>query len=285
MSQPSYFELYRVRIFENAQTRMFADTRDRPELLKAAVENAGQVNKRRRIKWLLGKPHYLKDGWAMVRIGVAKPEEQPKWTGEDFTDEPEETYPYTLAFINLNLSFVAIGRNAKVAPETSRIALRFSELLENSKVFEEANKYISVERIPDPNDLIFYIKKSLRIEYFWVNIPKPNPIDINKDIMQPASKVVLETKSERGRLELKGPAPNDPLLEELVRSAASSGENAGGKFLMPREKRARSKQLKGRFAGIEAKGIDNEQKQIGFCEELDKKYSSVRGKNLISDDE
>jgi hypothetical protein len=96
--------------------------------------------------------------------------------------------------------------------------------------------------------------------------------------VQPFQKFLAESNGERGKAELQGGALQPGLLEELARSAAATGNDAGATMIRAAEERKVRKRLRGNTVNIEEEDLTDDQGLTRLLNHVKEAYKRIRGK-------
>ena len=219
------FELFRIQIYEKQQGTLFRREYSRSEVLRDTIRSLPTVELRRGKVWQIGNIQELDEFAFYFRVGRISTSHVQIWDKGNFIDAELEAAPYSHAIVDTNLEVCAVQRNSTLAPTARGIASQFNKLLNRSTVALNQGIIFETSGISDPEDFIAQLRQAQVITRFSVTFSRPNAWDI-ADYAKPFQALLEEAKGHTGKTELKGKELNAEPLEELTRSAASTGNNA-----------------------------------------------------------
>ncbi|MBL4615479.1 MAG: hypothetical protein JKY27_11485 [Magnetovibrio sp.] len=135
---------------------------------------------------------------------------------------------------------------------------------------------INITPIRDPEDLISYIRKSSYVRNFFFEVRRPNASDA-ADFSHSIKKITQSSNSQKGRAQFNGLDTDKEITEDLVRSSASTGDDAGAILKMPGKKKLVRKSLGKNYIHFEWVGeLNNLKQQISI--KLKEVYYALRQK-------
>ncbi len=220
------FQVFRTKVFPSGQRLLFESAPSRSAILRQAVlaHPSGQL--RGRAIWHIGNVEPLDDMGFYFRFGKTTRSTLEMFHDGVFEDAEFEMSPYTHVLLDNVLEVAAIAKKTRLARTTVGIANQLARLLNSSPEVRGQDARLEVSAIPDPEDFIEYLQHAHSISKFSLWFSRPNPFDANEDFIQPAQRYLAEANGEKGKVEIKGEDLNAVPLEEMARSAASTGDDA-----------------------------------------------------------
>lgn len=259
-----------------AQLGLFAQEPNRAELLRQAIKEISSAELRKGITWHIGNVEVIGEHGLYFRLGRTTQTTVEVFAEGQFLDQEFETAPYTHAMINVDLEVCAIAKKTKLSPTTSGIARRLARLLQGSPPAVKAEVTIEVDEINDPEDFIQHLRNAYAISKFAVWFSLPNPWDVQEDFIRPVQKLVRESNGRQGKTELKGESLNSSVLEDISRSAATTGDDAIAEITMAAGEKRIKKRLRGNPVILTQEDMANIEEKKGFFDRLSELYQRIR---------
>jgi hypothetical protein len=272
------FQLFRVKVYPSPQRLLFQGEITRQEALRRSLCSLPQVELRTGRVWHIGNVREIDKAGLYFRIGRTSRSTVGVYEEGNSTDQEFETAPYSHVMLDVELEISAIAKKTQLAPKPSGIANQLARLLNHSGPARELGFSVEVDEISDPEDFVTYLREADAIPKFWMTFSRPNAIDANKDFVQPFQKFLAESNGERGKAELQGGALEPGLLEELARSAAATGNDAGATMIRATEERKIRKRLRGNTVNIEEEDLTDDQGLTRLLNHVKEAYKRIRGK-------
>lgn len=229
------FQLFRLQVIDlvpPSEPEMFLKYRknnvlDRPNLLRELFAK-GLKEDHETKKWRAGNVKYhQQESIISFRFGKLKVSERSKFKDGNFIEESETDAPSTQVFFDLQTQVIAFARKTSIAPTIRSIANSFERFLNSFSEIAQNKIHIEIEQVNNPDDFLAQISNSYAVSKFWLKVKHPNAIDVNQDIMLPLEKTVASTQADSAKAELSGTALVVSTLEDIARSCASKGNDAG----------------------------------------------------------
>ncbi len=242
------FQLFRIQVYPPIQGQLFEQRKAPSQILKEVIYSLPSAKLRRGMTWHVGNVTEIDEKALYFRLGRITQLTREVYHDGRFDEQAFEEAPYTHVLLDLELEVCAVAKKIKLAVKTARIGRQLVRLLEKSEGNVKLQADFDIKEIYDPKDFLTHLRQARLISKFWVIFSKPNAFDVNKDFIQPMQKLLSESEGDQGKTEVEGDSLNKDSLEELARSAASVGNDAGA-LLQPMEKGRRvRKSLKGNSA-------------------------------------
>jgi len=272
------FQLFRLRVYPPKQKALFPQPETPSEIIRETIRSHPSAELKEGMKWHVGNISELDDYAFYFRIGRTTTGKIEVYKDGDFVDEEFETAPYTHVLLDVSLELCAIAKKSRLARTTVGIAKRLVRLFNESSFGKALQARFEVAEINDPKAFIKHLEDAYRISKFWVAFSKPNAWDANEDFHKPMQKLLPETEGETGKTELQGLDMRSPVLEELARSAASTGNDASASIYMGEGQPRIRKRLKGNPVTVQQEDVANEEQQRKLLELIRRAYRTIRGR-------
>ncbi|MCA3286972.1 MAG: hypothetical protein ING09_10510 [Roseomonas sp.] len=233
------FHLYRIKVEKPAFLPLFPDNSVVPSprsLILSAIDEKPARDIRRGESWRLGNIEKLSGHeifFALGKITDAKLDLYDEASG-DFMQKSLEEAPHTYVAIDLKYQICAIAKKTRMASNVDGIAKSLSELLSSTKIADLTGIKFVLPKIYDPQEFLSIVRNAERISRFTMSFSPPNPWDVEKDFHGPMEHLLRESSAEVGKTTIQGESLRRTVVEELARSAASTGNKASAK-LVPSE--------------------------------------------------
>jgi hypothetical protein len=226
--------------------------------------------------WHIGNREELDSDWTYFRLGKASRTKIEVFHNGNFRDAVFETAPYTHVLVNYPYEIVAIAKKPKLKINVVEIAKRLRRLLDQSSRTAELNAHFELNVIGDPETFLHFLRTATVIKRFSYEFDRENIFDVNKDFIRPLEKAIEAVDGKKGVAILKGESLRVKPLEEISRSAASTGNEATVVFRRGRKGKTQTKKLRGNPASIQVDHLDELAQQKKACAEILEKYKKVR---------
>lgn len=273
------FQLFRVKVYPPRQVPLFEREISRQEALIRAIQSLPEVEVRKGSVWHIGNVKELDEAGLYFRIGRTSRSTVGVYQRGNFQDQEFETAPYSHVVLDLRLEVTAIARKTQLAPRPSGIANQLARLLNHSEPARELRFTAEVDEISDPEDFVIYLRRAHAIPKFWITFSRPNVIDANEDFIVPFQRLLAESNGDRGKAELAGDTLKPELLEELTRSAAATGNDAGATMIDPIAEHKIRKRLRGNTVNIEEEDVVGDEGLRRLLARARELYGRIRGKS------
>jgi hypothetical protein len=270
------FQLFRIKVFPPAQSSLFEVDATPQGILVQTIKSLPEAEFRTGKTWHVGNVTEVDQDSLYFRIGRTSKATIEVYDNGRFLDQEFDTSPYTHIFLEIELEVCAIASKRKLARTTDRMARQLAKLLNRSNRAREFGAKFEINMINDPEDFISRLKSAYSVEKFWLTFTRPNSIDVEEDYIKPMERLLSAATGDRGKTEIKGPDLDDDVLEQLSRSAASTGDNAGASIRHAPEERALSISLKGRAVDIAQDSVDGDDEKRSFIQRLRERYEGIR---------
>ncbi|MEW6448742.1 MAG: hypothetical protein AB1426_11790 [Bacillota bacterium] len=252
--------------------------KSRSDILKEVIFSLPSAELRKGITWRIGNVSSLDEGGLYFRIGKISKSTIETYKEGNFLDQEFETAPYTHAVLDTRLEVCAIARKTKLSGTAAGIAHRFIELLTRSERARFFDVEFEIDEINDPEDFITYLRSAILISRFWVTFSRPNPFDPEEDFIKPLASFLEKSNGEAGKVEIRGKEGLNPgTLEDVARSTAATGNDAGAWLLEEEGGRRVKKRLSGNPATLSEEDLADDQQRRRFLQRVRELYYKIRG--------
>lgn len=272
------FYLYRIKVHLPSQAPLFEEQKGPSEILREVVLSLPSAELRKDLIWHIGNVKALDETGLYFRVGRTTRSRIEVYQQGSFLDQEFETAPYTHVLLDAELEVCAIAKKTKLTPAAIGIGRQLVKLLQEAEINKTFHAVFEVGQINDPEDFIAYLRKAYSISKFWVTFTRPNPFDINQDFLKPFSKLLDESDGEKGKTELIGQNLSAATLEELARSAAATGDDAGALLRSETSSKRTKRQLKGNAAVVPWEDISDNSEKQKLLHKVRDMYHRIRGK-------
>lgn len=271
------FQLFRIKVYLPAQLSLIHENASRVQILISAINSTPSAALRRGNIWHVGNVAPVGEDAVYFRIGRTSTATFGLFQEGRFEDAEFETAPYTHVLADLRLGLCAIARKAQLAPTTASIAKRLERLLNEAASRPMTAAQFEIAEISDPESLVTYIREAYAISRFWLTVTPPNPLDVNEDFVRPLQRALAGSNGDQAKAEIRGHDLEREVLEDLARSAASSGNDAGATLVARTEGRRVRKRLRGNSVTVEQENVDSEASRRQLLEWIRSTYNRIRG--------
>jgi acyl-CoA synthetase (AMP-forming)/AMP-acid ligase II len=272
------FQLFRIKVYPPKQPKLFQQFKSPQEILKEVIASLPSAELRKDKIWHIGNLSYIDDNGLYFRCGRTTKSTMEFYKDGNFIDTEFEVAPYTHVILDNLLEICAIAKKTKLAsriPDISKQLVRLLNESEYNKKHFQARFEIS--EINDPEDFIVYIRRAYIVSKFWITFSKPNPWDVNSDFYKPMERLLDETGGEKGKTELIGQNLQTDKLEDLARTAASTGNEAVAWLQLEKNAPKVKKQLKGNPVSLSYEDVADEEQRKGLLIKIRELYERIKG--------
>jgi len=270
------FQLFRVMVYPSKQINMFEEQKSPSEILKDTISRLPFAELRKGVIWHIGNISSIGEDGLYFRVGRTSKSTIAVYQDGNFVDEEFETAPYTHVILDVPLEICAIAKNTKLSPKTTGIANQFIRLLNGSDYARQLKASFEIGEINDPEDFITYLHDAFAITKFWITFSMPNAFDVNEDFYKPMEKLLRESAGEKGKTELVGHSLKSDSLEDLARTAASTGNDAAAWLIPEREQAKVKKTLKGNPVIVSHDNVDDQEQKEALLQRIRNLYKQIR---------
>lgn len=122
-----------------------------------------------------------------------------------------------------------------------------------------------------------HIRNAFRISEFEMTFSPPNPFDVERQFHKPMEEFLQATKADSGKTNIKGETLESDVIEDLARSAASTGNKAKARIQPEGETKTSLKHLDGNPVTVGADEIATDDEKRGLLRRIRDAYFRVRG--------
>lgn len=218
------FQMYRFKVFPSAQMQLFEKPLSPQEILKQTVAATPEVTLRKNVVWHIGNIEKMGEHGLYFAFGKTTDSTLSIYEDGKFRELEYSSAPYTHVILDTALEVCAIAKKPKLSPTTGGIANRLVELLNRSDKAKSFEAVFEINQLQDPQSFIDYLRKAYRVSKFTVKFTRPNHFDVETDFSKPFERYINEVGGDKGKAEITGRELNPEKLEQVTRSAASSGD-------------------------------------------------------------
>jgi hypothetical protein len=273
------FQLFRLKVFPTTQGDLFRGEMTRTEVLSRVVRSLPEVELRAGSIWHIGNVTELDTDAMYFRLGRATVSTAERYRNGNFVDEPDEVAPYTHVVLDVQFELCAIAKKPRVSPTVQGIANAFARLLNESPEGSRLQARFEIGAMSDPEEFIELLATAHSVSKFWVTFSKPNPFDANADFVQPMQKLLREADGDQGKTEMKGLTLKSEVMQEVARSAAATGDDAGATVQLQHEGQKIRKSLRSHSVIVTQDQMDELDDKRTFLQRIRDVYNRIRGRN------
>ncbi|HET7212842.1 MAG TPA: hypothetical protein VFL79_04600 [Terriglobia bacterium] len=271
------FQLFRVKVYEPPQRRLFGPEWSRSDFLLECIGSLSGKGAAKGTLWHLGNPHHVDDAGIYFRVGRISKSTVGLYQDGNFIDQEFEVAPYTHVLLDTALELCAIAKNAKLSPSPSGIARQLARLIKASDIARLRDVDVEISELSDPEDFIAHMREAAAIQKFWVTFSRPNPFDLDEDFSKPLQGVLTAVNGETGKAEIAGGDLDAGPLETVARSAAATGMDAGAVMVRTGAERKERRRLRENIVTVSEGEVDVE-RLASLLSRIRTIYSRIRGK-------
>jgi len=273
------FQIFRLKIFPSRQRNLFEEDLERTQILSSVIKSLPEVELKEGSIWHIGDIIDIEEGSLYFRLGRTTSSTYEMYKDGHFLDESFEVTPYTHVLIDINLEFTAIAKKPRLSPNSKGIANALTRLLNESKEGIRLNATFEISEISDPEKFIEYLNSAYSVQKFWISFSRPNPIDVNRDYIQPMQNLLKESNGDEGKTEIKGTVLRPEILQEVARSAAVTGDNAGATMIIDQKGQKITKTLRENPIIIMQEEVDKLEDKMLLLQKMRNIYEKIRGRD------
>jgi len=274
------FQLFRIKVYPVHQRNLFINDMTRPEILKSVIQSLPEFELRTGSVWHIGNISNIDQNALYFRLGRTTTSTVELYQDHNFLERPFELAPYTHVIFDIELEIAAIANKSRLSPKVRGIANSFVELLNKSQEAVRINASFEVGEIYDPQTFIEQLHVAHAISKFWVTFSRPNPWDIDQEFVAPMQNYLTQTNAKEGKTEIKGEILNPERLQEISRSAAATGNNAGAVLQLTSDGQKIKKNLRQNPILIQQENIADQDDKRTLLDRIRNLYQRIRGRNV-----
>lgn len=271
------FQLFRIKVYPSNQISFLEPPKTPSEILQDVIFSVPSAELRKGMIWHIGNVSIIEEGGLYFRIGRTTKSTLEIYEDGNFDEQEFDTAPYTHVILDTRIEVCAIAKKPKLSPKTMGIANQFVRLLNESKRTQQIEASFDIDEINDPTDFIDHLRQAFSVSKFWVTFSRPNAFDVNEDFVKPTQKLLVDSNGEKGKTEVEGDNLNTESLEDIARSAASTGNDATA-WLQPSETSQKIiKRLKGNPIIVRQEDVADPEHKMMILRHIRENYKRVRG--------
>lgn len=272
------FQLFRAKVIRGLQMPLLDSGRTSSDLINEAIRAKPSAELRTGHTWHIGNVADVETNgiyFACGRTTTATVERYDASLG-NFVEEEYDSAPYTHVMFDSTTQVAAISAKSRLAPTIPGIARQVQRLLNASRVAREHEVTFELAEIKDPEDFIGHLRSAYSISRFTFLFSRPNPIDVNADFVAPLEKFLHESRGSRGQAGVTGDSLDPRVLEDVARSAATSGDDAEATIRTSEAARSIKKRLRGNPVTITEDDPDDHDKKQALLARIRDLYDRLR---------
>ena len=277
------FYLYRIKIERDPQRTIFDDQdASSSELIRRVLEEKPSRETRRHQFWRIGNLTRVSERdlfFAFGRTSKSNVELFDEESG-NFVEQPQEQAPFTYVAIDLENQICAIAHKSKVSPTIKSIASNLAKLLNLSSIAQEQNFSFSIPSINDPSEFITILHEAFSIKSFEMSFSLPNPFDVERQFHRPMEQLLEASHADQGKTRIEGASLDTDVVENLARSAASTGNDAKARVQPTQDAKTELKRIGGNVISVESDELATDDEKKTLFDRLREAYQRVRGEGV-----
>lgn len=275
----SNFQLFRIEIQPRSQRNMFAEDAEssRRNVLRDVVMATPSSEFRAGTQWHIGNVQEVGNHGIFFCIGKSSESDIEVYEQGKFFTEDIERAPFTETILDVRLQCIGIAKDYNVAQSAEVIADRLQRLMNKSPVAEKKEAVFDIKQVKDPKEFLEYLRDAYAITKYKITLPRPNAWDVDEDFVKPVQGVISKVNGQSADAEIKGQNLDSEKLEEVTRSAASTGDNVEASIREERDGKLKRKKMSGNPVNFEYDGVDSDDDREGLLQLLRRVYHEVRG--------
>lgn len=270
-------QFFRLKVYPAKQRKIFEKLKTPSEILRNIVLSKPMVEIKKGTNWRIGNVTEIDEQGIYFRFGRISKSKLGMLKGGDFVDQQIETAPNTHVLLDVQLELCVIAKEPTLSQKTVGVAHRFAKVLLGSRLNQDIQAVFEISEMNDPDDFITHLRQAKTVSKFWIRFSRPNLFDVNKDFVKPWQGVLNESNGEKGKAEIEGESLKVESLEELTRSAAATGDDAGASFQTEGTAKKIKKRLKGNPLTLFFEDLTGAEQMKKLLKQVREKYFAVRG--------
>lgn len=225
--------LFRIKLLEVAQGALFRSQQSRTDFLRELINRKPDGEIRKGYVWHIGNVDSLDNSGIVFAVGRTTKTSKELYDEKsgDFLSIEDEEAPFTNVFYDSGIGVLGIAPKAKLSPSPKGVARSLERLLNYQPEVADRGFRIEISEIWDPEGFLEQIHHAYAVLSFSVEFGKPNPFDVQKEFHEPMEKYLEASGGEAGKTTIRGEDLDRETVEDVTRSAASTGKNASARLL------------------------------------------------------
>ncbi len=244
------------------------------EILREVVSRPLRKDSKSRSYFTLGV-RSLEDGAFYMKLVRSRKIKVTEIDHEDLIEVEHPDNPYVHAFVLSDKQLLVVSRDSKFSSRVLFSAEKLGQLIEEASFVREYGLTVNVSPVRDPVQIIEYIRKAKHISKLGVVVRRENVFDA-PEMNRSFKRYTAEIGGEQTKAEVSGGMIQASTAEEMVRAAASTGDDAYADLILPREEKYSRKILSGTTVSFPW-GNKIESTVSNIVKEIRDIYLSVRG--------
>ncbi len=275
------FHLFRLKIERSAEPSLFADpSLSNRDIILAAIEQKPSNALRNGQEWRIGNIQRPTSSSVFFALGKITKSTRQSYDEEqgNFVELAFDEAPHTYVVVDLELQVCAIARKANVSRKPKGAATNLQRLLNAAQLSQPENERLTfvLSSIEDPEEFLDSVRSAYRVSEFTISFSLPNPLDVNRQIVEPMERYLQAAGGENGETTIRGEQLDTDLLEDLTRSAATTGNRTRARIQTSPEDQQISKRSDGNQASVSVDEVVTEEEKRKLLELIRDVYRKIR---------
>ncbi len=273
------FYLFRLKTYRSKQRPLFSKEVSKKKFIESLIFQKPSLEIRKGYVWHIGNVKKINDQGLFFALGRTTKSSKGQYDEKsgDFLEISDQESPFTYAVYDLRYSVIAISFKSKLSPTSGGIARSLQKLLNDHQYTRENEIRIEIAEISDPEGFISQMLSAYSVIGFTMEFTEPNPFDVEKDFHEPMEKLLEETGGEQGKTNIQGEDLDKQILEELTRSAASTGNDASARIRKEKGMRPVTRHMKGDLVHLVIDDQEITEQADNILSKTRQMYLAVRG--------
>ena len=274
------FHLYRLKLEQSDLLPLFADQRRPPgDVISSAIERKPSSQIRKGQHWRIGNVERLDQQRLFFAFGKLTKKTQELYDDSrgEFVERPFDEAPHTYVALELDLQLCAIARKLRMAQRTETIAKNLETVLNTSRDDGTRHLTFKLQAISDPTEFLDLVRAAARISRFEIAFTPPNPFDVEQQFHRPMEEFLQATRARQGKASVVGDELDRSIIEDLTRSAASTGNTANANIQANDEAKPSPKYSNGNPATVVVEKFSTQQERNSLLDRVRTVYNRIRG--------
>lgn len=270
------FHLYRTKFIKPAQSHLFTISLTAREFFEKSLAERPSLELREHNVWHIGNIEYFTESAGRFAVGRTTKTTVEKFDPEsgNFTEQTDDSGPYTYVYFDSTIGLFGIGKKAKVANDVKSIARNLQRLLAKTELVQHYELDVRVEFIPDPKNFIEKIYSAYAIKKFKAYFTGPNPIDADELFQRPMSYYCQKLNGYKGSVVVTGEKLDDDAIVAVAKSTAATANSASALIQTERGTRPVSIAFKGDAVKVVAEVEYSKERTLSTIQQA---YKEIRG--------
>lgn len=272
------FYLYRLKI-EPPALPLGDRSRSQRDIIISAIREKPSRQLPRGPTWRIGNVQEFGTGAVFFALGKITESTRGLYDESrgDFVEQALEEALHTYVAVDVELQVCAIAQKGTVTSRVDTTARNLAKLLSASGAAEQGALVFGLSKINDPEEFLSLVRNAVRISGFSMTFSPPNPFDVERQFHQPMEQLLRETRADNGKTSIKGKQLDPDIIENLSRSAASTGNMATARIQSEGDSKPMLKKLGENALTIAVDEISTDNEKRSVFDRIREAYRHVRG--------